>query len=313
MNTAVADVVGELLGPRFRNHHPAPADDRRDPGPLDTWSAVSLAAGRDRAEVDRVVTGAYHRSMCAGDRRGASAAASVCGRLALVHGRPVTAVRWLRRVSIDVEIPEARSVVRSALALQAQAEALLGHDVSATLAGLATACTTAPAPASERGDLALAEAWAAAALGDARRGSELLLAAAVDCADLPAEEARLLHDALRLGAIPARVAPRLVELAKVVDGPTSTLFAQHAEALAWDDGLALDLAAAAFETLGFDLLAAEVWGEAALAYRRRGRRASSAALTLGNARMAAARCEGAITPVLTATLDRRGSSVASGR
>jgi hypothetical protein len=121
----------------------------------------------------------------------------------------------------------------------------------------------------------------------------------------------LLHDALRLGALPARVASRLAELASEVDGPTCTLFAQHAEALAWDDSLSLDLTAAAFEELGFDLLAAEVWGEAALAYRRQGRRASSAALTLANARTAAARCEGAITPVLSATLEVQAPQQAS--
>ncbi|MCD9877946.1 LuxR family transcriptional regulator AbsR2 [Streptomyces guryensis] len=93
-----------------------------------------------------------------------------------------------------------------------------------------------------------------------------------------------LYDAVRLGA-PEKVAERL---------PADGLFALHAEALAREDGPALDRAAEALEGRGFLLFAAEAYAQAVRAHRdpRAARTSRTRAVAL------ARRCQGARTPAL---------------
>jgi hypothetical protein len=279
----------------------------RDPRLVEAWAAASLAAGRHCVDVRQAVGGAYYDHAACGDAAGAGMAATARGRLELAAGRAGSAARWMQRAIrvLDAGGDEVAGARRAAHAVRAQAEALLGYDVRPTVDRLVAAADGWDVAPTERVDVLLAGAWGAAANGEPVVGSELLLGAVRDCGGRIADEAVVLHGALRLGAPPARVAERLTELAGAIDGPVIALVAQRAEALAADDGLLLDMTASGFEALGLDLLAAETWGEATSAYRRRGGRTSSAALTLSNARMALARCEGATTPVIEATVQAR--------
>ena len=82
-----------------------------------------------------------------------------------------------------------------------------------------------------------------------------------------------------------RVADRLVELSRIVDGPLVDAMAKHARGLADDDGERLDEAARAFSAMTLDLFAAEAGFAAARVHRRDGRRARAfAALELARAR-----------------------------
>ncbi|WP_256122788.1 LuxR C-terminal-related transcriptional regulator [Streptomyces sp. LUP47B] len=91
------------------------------------------------------------------------------------------------------------------------------------------------------------------------------------------------YDAVRLGA-PERAGGRL-----------TGVFAEHAEALAHDDGPALDRAAQALEERGFLLFAAEAYAQAVRAHRD----PSAARVSRTRAVALARRCQGARTPALS--------------
>ncbi|MEU9329052.1 LuxR C-terminal-related transcriptional regulator [Streptomyces canus] len=91
------------------------------------------------------------------------------------------------------------------------------------------------------------------------------------------------YDAVRLGA-PERAVGRL-----------TGVFAEHAEALAHDDGPALDRAAQALEERGFLLFAAEAYAQAATSHRDPGAARTSRTRAVAVAR----RCQGARTPALS--------------
>ncbi|MFI6436605.1 LuxR C-terminal-related transcriptional regulator [Streptomyces sp. NPDC050759] len=91
------------------------------------------------------------------------------------------------------------------------------------------------------------------------------------------------YDAVRLGA-PERAVGRL-----------TGVFAEHAEALAHDDGPALDRAAQALEERGFLLFAAEAYAQAVRAHRD----PSAARTSRTRAVALARRCQGARTPALS--------------
>ncbi|MGH3527348.1 MAG: hypothetical protein ACRDQ6_08560, partial [Pseudonocardiaceae bacterium] len=65
-------------------------------------------------------------------------------------------------------------------------------------------------------------------------------------------------------------APRLRELAAVVEGPLAPARAAHAAALASEDAPALESSSAAFDECGAVLLAAEASADAAVVWRRNG-------------------------------------------
>ncbi|MDQ0905999.1 DNA-binding CsgD family transcriptional regulator [Streptomyces canus] len=90
------------------------------------------------------------------------------------------------------------------------------------------------------------------------------------------------YDAVRLGA-PERAVGRL-----------TGVFAAHAEALAHDDGPALDRAAQALEERGFLLFAAEAYAQAVRSHRDPG----AARISRTRAVALARRCQGARTPAL---------------
>ncbi|MEU0207325.1 LuxR C-terminal-related transcriptional regulator [Streptomyces canus] len=91
------------------------------------------------------------------------------------------------------------------------------------------------------------------------------------------------YDAVRLGA-PQRAV-----------GLLTGVFAAHAEALAHDDGPALDRAAQALEERGFLLFAAEAYAQAARSHRDPGAARTSRTRAVALAR----RCQGARTPALS--------------
>lgn len=91
------------------------------------------------------------------------------------------------------------------------------------------------------------------------------------------------YDAVRLGA-PERAVGRL-----------TGVFAEHADALAHDDGPALDRAAQALEERGFLLFAAEAYAQAVRSHRDPGAARTSRTRAVALAR----RCQGARTPALS--------------
>ena len=149
-----------------------------------------------------------------------------------------------------------------------------------------------------RFDVERAAAWLDAARGGVSTARARALGVADDAARTNASVPELLAllDVVRLGGA-ASVAPRIRGLASVVEGPHAATIAAYATALERGDGDGMDAAAAQFEAMGAHLLAAEASGEAARAHREAGR-SGSALTSLARARVLAAVCEGARTPVL---------------
>jgi DNA-binding CsgD family transcriptional regulator len=149
-----------------------------------------------------------------------------------------------------------------------------------------------------------ARAWVEVAAGSVVAAVQYLEEAAAvarESGELTGEVAAL-HDLVRLGQAEP-VAARLAELTKHVDGDLAAVCADHAQALAGHDAAALEAVAARFETIGADLCGAEAAAQAGVAWRQAGdsRRATAAerrAATL------AGRCEGAVTPALSAVGSR---------
>jgi DNA-binding CsgD family transcriptional regulator len=141
-----------------------------------------------------------------------------------------------------------------------------------------------------------AHAWVAVALGDIAMGVDLALAAA-DRARADEQfgwEIIARHQVVRYGA-PDRVLDRITELSAVVDGHLAPLYAAHANALARQDGAALDAVSTGFGDLGYQLLAAE---SAAHAARAHDLADTGGAASRVRAHALAARCQGARTPAL---------------
>jgi DNA-binding CsgD family transcriptional regulator len=163
-----------------------------------------------------------------------------------------------------------------------------------------------------------ARAWVLAERGELSGAVEAALdvAGRARAAGAPMFEVLALLDAVRFGGV-APAAERLGELTGVVGGRLVGVIADFARAAASGDGDALDELATRFAGTGALLLAAEASTVAAGAHHGAGRRRSAAA-----SRAAAqgwhARCEGAVTPLLTGldavplvtTLTRREHEIA---
>lgn len=148
------------------------------------------------------------------------------------------------------------------------------------------------------GEQRLGEAWLHARCGRLAKARHVLTEAARESGDTGdvASEGLLLTDVARLGGA-HQVAGRLAELAAVCDGAFAPARAHLAAALVADDPAALLASAAELGAVGADLAAAEAASAAAAGWQRAGQphEAGSAA---ARARLWAARCEGARTPLL---------------
>ena len=111
-------------------------------------------------------------------------------------------------------------------------------------------------------------------------------------------ESETLHDLARLGS-PEEAAPRLRQLADLVEGHLATARADHADALVTGEPRTRAEVSATFEAMGASLVAAEAAVAAAVALRRAEEPRKAVAAELRAAELAR-RCQGAITPALRA-------------
>jgi hypothetical protein len=158
---------------------------------------------------------------------------------------------FLEGASINRELRET-GALRWCVAGLALAEGMAGHAAAAVpamteLDGIELNWMTIfDADLIDRG-----RAWTSVATGEVSRASATLREAAEGAAVKHqwAAEAHLLHDVARLGE-PASVAPRLAELARIIDGRLSGVFAAHAAALVQTSASDLETASVSFESFG---------------------------------------------------------------
>jgi DNA-binding CsgD family transcriptional regulator len=224
-------------------------------------------------------------------------AGSLCQEL-LVRGDVTAATRWGQECATLLRPLGRRIYYRVALQQLVAARAMAGDADGAEWLLKELEDSSVPLFRWEEGEVERARGWIALARGNTSGAlARFRTAAAIAAAsgDRVIESAAL-HDIARLGPA-AEVAPRLTELAAVVEGPLAPARAVHARAKAARHPQGLEEAAAAFEAMGALLLAAEAEGDAAVAWQQRGepRKATAAerrATTL------AAGCDGAHTPGL---------------
>ncbi|MFD4179869.1 LuxR C-terminal-related transcriptional regulator [Rhodococcus sp. NPDC058514] len=147
-------------------------------------------------------------------------------------------------------------------------------------------------------DLMHARAWIVAARGEHREAVKVARGAATlaRAGSMFGIEAMALHTAVRFGDRSAT--GRLRRLAGLVDGRFVRVAAVQAQAWQTHDGHGLDGAAAEFETMSANLLAADAAAQAALAHRRSGAERDEQR-SAATARRLAAECAGARTPALS--------------
>jgi DNA-binding NarL/FixJ family response regulator len=145
----------------------------------------------------------------------------------------------------------------------------------------------------------LAQAWVCAAEGAVSQAISITRDAARKESELgrPAWEVLLLQTATQFGD--HTTAPRLAELANLVQGPRAPAAAAHAAALAARDRDGLVDASRQYEAFGDRLAAADAAAHAVEAYQNAGLR-GSALIVSATARRLAAECQGAQTPALRA-------------
>jgi ATP/maltotriose-dependent transcriptional regulator MalT len=218
------------------------------------------------------------------------------GRVALLEGRPRTALQWLGESAAVAQGGGFDGPRRRVLSYLAVAQALLGDATGAR--ATVDEIDSLPPYAFMMGEQELGRAWCHLAEGEPERAREVLRAAvgAAAASGHHASEAWLLHDLARLGEAES-AAERLAAVDRLCEGDLVPCFARHAEGLAHQDGDVLAAAATAFVTLGCTLFAAEAATAAAHAYERGGEPRKGAGQR-GRAAELAARCEDARTPGL---------------
>jgi ATP/maltotriose-dependent transcriptional regulator MalT len=207
----------------------------------------------------------------------------------------------------------AAKLVHEALALTEQLDyALIRHECLRAIA-LIEALTQRPTearralarvPAAHRefaysyGLTSEAIAWTQIAEGDLAGARQRFEEAAEHCLDLGdlTHSAAAFHGLTRIGHA-ADAVDGLTRLNAEMDGPWTSLYLRHAQALVQDDGAGLEDAAREFQALGALLLAAECAADAATAWQRAGEQRRATA-TRNLAVGLSERCEGARTPAL---------------
>jgi DNA-binding CsgD family transcriptional regulator len=282
-----------MLEPALRNQEQLP---QAPSWVLSTLLPALVASGRlDEAEEAITFVDAATAPGGAGNAAD-SFLAFARGMVALHRGLPRTASRWLRESVVGMrEI--ARWRLPFPLVQLAESCALAGDDDGATTASAEADDLVAHAAVYE-GLARRARGWAALARGERSRALELFLDAAAWSRRHGQHTAELfaLHDAVRLAG-DREAAAQLLALAPEAEGRWAPRFAAHAAAVADDDGLALEAVSADFEELGAVLLAAEAAARASASFERAAL-VSRSERNSARARVLAAACEGARTPVL---------------
>jgi DNA-binding CsgD family transcriptional regulator len=202
-------------------------------------------------------------------------AAGELGCLHLASGRISAARSWLDEALGHLNQSEPTGRLRGCLAAASYA-AGLGGDPTAAAAwrGRAEAAPMATGGSWtgwwHRAVFVLGEVWTLASGGAVTEAQSSALRHADSFGADDMAQAHLLHEALRLGSAPTKVASRLRVLSARCPTPRIRAYGAHAQALAAGAAPDLEEVSVAFDRLGDRLLAAETAAEAAAVHRRAG-------------------------------------------
>jgi len=268
---------------------------------LDAVVRCAVLAGAGRLEEAEQLALSEYAGGVAGDSTTVQAVFALhVARAQVVMGRVTDAAHHATEARNLFREKQWRNLTRTALTQMALAHALGGSVRQACAALAEIGGLQLPPDDLNAIELGRARAWTAVASGDlpgARAHLRDSIALANSRGDL-VWESEALHDLARLGR-PQEVAPRLRDLATLVEGDLAPNRAEHATALVAEDAEELGRVSVTFEAMGAQLVAAEAAAGAAVVLRRAGdpRRAAAAEV---RAAALARRCQGAITPALRA-------------
>ncbi|MFD9623356.1 LuxR C-terminal-related transcriptional regulator [Streptomyces virginiae] len=232
------------------------------------------------------------------------------GRAQWLAGHPKTAREWYAESAALARKINHKIALRPALAGLASCAAQLG-DLSTARDLLEDLAKYPPGP--HVLEEPLSWGWLLASSGELAQARRVFVegAEAAQTRGHFVTESLLLFDAARMGGA-KDATPRLVELARLCDGPLTDLHARFATSLAADDPEPLRSVSVDAEHMGADLLAAEAATLSVSAAKRRGRRTGANAVN--HIETLTTRCQGARTPVLAtagaATLTAREREIA---
>jgi DNA-binding CsgD family transcriptional regulator len=274
------------------------------PGVFQLARSEALRHGGQLEEAEALAAGEYGQALASGSDDGQAYAAWQLAKVLLSQGRAEGAVRYGLEAAALLRQLGRPLLLRECLVPLAAAEALRGQATRAAIIVAELDALQLPWSGWTGVDLLQERAWTAVAAGDVDTGRAVLNEAVARSAEVGDRvgEASALHDLARLGQA-AEVAPRLAELAGVVEGSLMRARAAHAAALVAKDPVALEAASIEFAGMKALLLAAEAAADAAVAWRKAGDPRKAAAAER-RAHALAARCEGARTPALTAVSAR---------
>lgn len=243
-----------------------------DAAPVVTVWALLHQGRLDDAEA--LVASSHELAVRDRDRASLGVTTSLRGQLALLRGAVGPARGWLGEAIGHLEVTDERGLLPGSLAALAQACALAGevHCAQTWQRAASTQAAARPPHGFTHSTLALAEIRIAMAGGELPHARRVALDRSRACGEDIMSEARLLHEALRVGCAPGGVAARLQTLARRSDSGLVAVYAAYADAAARRDGAALDSASASFAAMGARLFAAEAAAEACAAHRSSGRR-----------------------------------------
>lgn len=213
-------------------------------------------------------------------------------------GRPRSACRYAAEC-LDIAAPRGRlGRTDWVAAMYAESLALLGDVQGAKRLLQRARELRSRAPRFHHPEITRAEAWVLAASGEHSAARRCALGAAEFAREhgWTTYELFALHDAVRLGA--TEHASAVARLAGTVQGDSVAAIKLHVSGIVDSDPDLLDEASTALEGAGRNLLAAEAAAQAAAAYDKAALRARAAAAG-ERARMLAARCDGAVTVILS--------------
>ena len=266
--------------------------------------AALIIAGR-LAEAQVLAEGEYQRAITEESAEAQPWFSGILAWTALNQGRVAAAARQAGEAAGGFRDLGWPLFVRMGLTIRAHALALLGDPASARLVLGELDALGVPAAAFQGPEVLRARAWtevAAGSVGEARRYLNEAVAMAQSGGACALESAAL-HDLARLDRA-TEAAPRLRDLAEVVEGPLAPARATHATALVSRDALSLEEASRAFEECGALLLAAEAAADASVAWHKEDESRKATAAERRSSDLAA-HCEGARTPGLLTAVGAR--------
>jgi Bacterial regulatory proteins, luxR family len=267
-----ADEVAQRTRPSL------PLRDAQDEATLSLCVTITAETGEGLHQIDDWAPEVLRNAVRIGDRAAAGLAAWALAHRRILQGRYVDANRWLAEAQLQFEQHDPGGLACGVHALQTLVAADR-KDFAAAEAALA-ACQAAlrggRVPPLRARSLVYAQAWAASAGGDRSRAQSVLLEAVPQFRHgFPLHAARLLYEALRVGAPPATIAPQLKAISERCDASLVAATAGHATHLAARDPRALLETVDLFERVGAPVYGCEAAADAAKLFLSIGRQDSA--------------------------------------